>query len=117
MATFISFFIEYVIASIAYIHAVYGGIQTHGLLDLSLLPYPLDQASRLYLGLAQIITLSGVYCNLGFAIFQAEGRNFLFQNWLCSVEFLFCWLIQFCLTFVKITIENERILEQKMIGY
>ena len=90
LATFISFFIEYVIASIAYIHAVYGGIQTHGLLDLSLLPYPLDQASRLYLGLAQIITLSGVYCNLGFAIFQAEGRNFLFQNWLCSVEFLFC---------------------------
>jgi hypothetical protein len=99
LATFISFFIEYVIASIAYIHAVYGGIQTHGLLDLSLLPYPLDQASRLYLGLAQIITLSGVYCNLGLtlisitfviAIFQAEGRNFLFQNWLCSVEFLFC---------------------------
>jgi hypothetical protein len=29
LATFISFFIEYVIASIAYIHPVHGGIQTH----------------------------------------------------------------------------------------
>ncbi len=37
-ATFISFFIEYVIASIAYIHPVYGGIQTHDLLGVSLLP-------------------------------------------------------------------------------
>ncbi len=38
LATFISFFIEYVIASIAYIHPVYGGIRTHDLLDVSLLP-------------------------------------------------------------------------------
>ena len=35
LATFISFFIEYVIA---YIHPVYGGIRTHYLLDVSLLP-------------------------------------------------------------------------------
>ena len=33
LATFISFFIEY-----AYIHPVYGGIWTHNLLDVSLLP-------------------------------------------------------------------------------
>ena len=46
LATFISFFIEYVIASIAYIHPVYVGIQTQDLLDVSLLPLPLDQASR-----------------------------------------------------------------------
>jgi hypothetical protein len=32
------FFIEYVIASIAYIHPVYGRIRTHDLLDVSLLP-------------------------------------------------------------------------------
>ncbi len=38
LATFISFFIEYVIASIAYIHPVYDRIQTHNLLDMSLLP-------------------------------------------------------------------------------
>jgi hypothetical protein len=38
LATFISFFIEYVIASIAYIHPVYSGIRTHDLLDVSLLP-------------------------------------------------------------------------------
>jgi hypothetical protein len=38
LATFISFFIEYLIASIAYIHPVYGGIRTHDLLDVSLLP-------------------------------------------------------------------------------
>ena len=39
LATFILFlFIEYVIASIAYIHPVYGGIRTHNLLDVSLLP-------------------------------------------------------------------------------
>jgi hypothetical protein len=38
LATFISFFIKYVIASIAYIHPVYGGIRTHDLLDVSLLP-------------------------------------------------------------------------------
>ncbi len=37
LATFISFFIEYVIASIAYIHPVHGGIWTHDLLDVSLL--------------------------------------------------------------------------------
>ena len=35
---FISLFIEYVIASIAYIDSVYGGIWTHDLLDVSLLP-------------------------------------------------------------------------------
>jgi hypothetical protein len=46
LATFIFFFIEYVIASIAYIHPVYVGIQTQDLLDVSLLPLPLDQASR-----------------------------------------------------------------------
>ena len=38
LATFISFIIEYVIASIAYIHPVYDGIQTHDLLDVTLLP-------------------------------------------------------------------------------
>jgi hypothetical protein len=39
LATFIFFVNEYVIAtSIAYIHLVYGGIQTHDLLDVSLLP-------------------------------------------------------------------------------
>ncbi len=39
LATFISFFIEYVIASIAYIHPVYGaGVRTHDLLDVSILP-------------------------------------------------------------------------------
>ncbi len=42
LATFIFFFIAYVIASIAYIHPVYGGIWTHDLLDVSLLPWPLD---------------------------------------------------------------------------
>jgi len=47
LAIFISFFIEYGIASIAYIHPVYGGIRTHDLLDGSFLPKPLDQASRL----------------------------------------------------------------------
>ncbi len=40
-------FTGYVIASIAYTHPVYGRIQTHNLLVMSLLPYPLDQASRL----------------------------------------------------------------------
>jgi hypothetical protein len=38
LATLISFFIEYVIASISYIHPVYGRIWTHDLLDVSLLP-------------------------------------------------------------------------------
>ena len=39
LATFIFFVNEYVLAtSIAYIHLVYGGIQTHDLLDVSLLP-------------------------------------------------------------------------------
>jgi len=38
LASFIFFFIKYVIASIAYIHPVYGGIRTHDLLDVSLLP-------------------------------------------------------------------------------
>jgi len=49
LATFISFFNEYeiAIASFAYIHPVYGGIQNHDLLDVSLLPLPLDQASRI----------------------------------------------------------------------
>ncbi len=37
LATFILFLFN-VIASIAYIHPVYGGIQTHDLLDVSLLP-------------------------------------------------------------------------------
>ncbi len=37
LATFIPFFIEYVIASIAYIPPAFGGIQTHDLLDVSLL--------------------------------------------------------------------------------
>jgi hypothetical protein len=47
LATFILFlFNGYVIASIAYIHPVYGGIRTHDLLDVNLPPYPLDQASR-----------------------------------------------------------------------
>ncbi len=39
LAAFISFFNEYII--------VYGGIQNHDLLDVSLLPLPLDQASCL----------------------------------------------------------------------
>ncbi len=56
LATFISFFIEYVIASIAYIHPVYGGIQTHDLLDVSFLPQPLDQNSR-----QEIKSLNNVY--------------------------------------------------------
>jgi hypothetical protein len=39
LATFILFlFIDFVIASITYIHPVYGGIGTHDLLDVSLLP-------------------------------------------------------------------------------
>ncbi len=37
LPTFISFFIH-VIASIAYFHPVYGGIRTHNLSDVSLLP-------------------------------------------------------------------------------
>ncbi len=32
------FFIEHVIASLTYIHPAYSGIQTHDLLDVSLLP-------------------------------------------------------------------------------
>jgi hypothetical protein len=48
LATFILLLlIGYVIDSIAYIHPVYGRIRTHYLLDVSLLPQPLDQASRL----------------------------------------------------------------------
>ncbi len=39
LATFILFlFNRYVIASIAYIHPVYGGIWTHDLLDMNLPP-------------------------------------------------------------------------------
>ncbi len=38
LATFISFSIEYVIASNAYIHPVYSSIRTQDLLDVSLLP-------------------------------------------------------------------------------
>jgi hypothetical protein len=39
LATFILFlFNGYVIASIAYIHPVYGGIRTHDLLDVNLPP-------------------------------------------------------------------------------
>ncbi len=49
LATFISFIIEYVIASIAYIYPAYSGIWAHDLLVVSLLPQPLDQASRLQL--------------------------------------------------------------------
>ncbi len=47
-ATFISVILVYVIASIAYIHPVYGaGVRTHDLLIMSLLPLPLDHGSRL----------------------------------------------------------------------
>ncbi len=38
LATFSFFFNEYLKASIAYIYLVYGGIQTHNLLDVCLLP-------------------------------------------------------------------------------
>jgi hypothetical protein len=47
-ATFIFIIFLYVIASIAYIHPVYGArVRTHDLLIVSRLPQPLDQASRL----------------------------------------------------------------------
>jgi hypothetical protein len=46
LATFISSLIEHVIVRITYIHPVYGGIQTHNLFDVSLLPYPIDQARK-----------------------------------------------------------------------
>jgi hypothetical protein len=43
-ATFIFIIFVYVIASIAYIHPVYGaGVQTHDLSIMSRLPWPLDQ--------------------------------------------------------------------------
>jgi hypothetical protein len=46
-ATFIFIIFVYVIASIAYIHPVNGvGVQTHNLLIMSPLPYPLDHGSR-----------------------------------------------------------------------
>jgi hypothetical protein len=57
-ATFISFFIEYLIASIAYIHPVYGGIQTYDRLNMSRLPLPLEQASRLFANNFMILFLS-----------------------------------------------------------
>jgi hypothetical protein len=44
-ATFVFVIFVYVIASIADIHPVYCRIWTHDLLDVSLHPYPLDQAS------------------------------------------------------------------------
>jgi hypothetical protein len=43
LTTFIFFIFMYVIASITYIHPVYGvGVQTHVLLIMSPLPEPLD---------------------------------------------------------------------------
>jgi hypothetical protein len=44
---FVIFGVFYVIASITYIHAVYGaGVRTHDLLIMSPLPLPLDHGSR-----------------------------------------------------------------------
>jgi hypothetical protein len=46
---FQSLFFVYVIASIAYIHPVYGAkVRTHDLLIMSPLPFPLEHGSRLY---------------------------------------------------------------------
>ncbi len=81
----------YVIASIAYIHPVYGRIWTHDLLDVSLHPYPLDQASRLTLFIYLLFSLY-IFCSLSLLLLFSCYFFFSLSTSLFSLCFFFLFL-------------------------